>query len=178
MDWLAGTPKDTFTRFEDVRPGRVAVQGRIRSAEPVSAPIGGALCAGYYYKCTHKVSSRLKGYIRRKLSDALVYAPSLTLEMEGGNLALVALRSDRWGPERHRVLLAEDYLEFKATEQTIPQGAQVRVVGKVTKGPGGELRLQFSELYRSDEEKGSKSKRAAARKGFRRGPRRARSKRK
>lgn len=170
IDWMAGVPKETLRRAEDVHAGRVAVAGRLHAAQQVRAPIGGARCAGYYYKCTHKVSSRLKGYIRRKLSDALVYGDGLTLEMDGGTLALRPLRSERWGPEQHKILLSEDYLEFKATEDIIPAGAEVRVVGRARKGSDGALCLEFSELYRVDAEAPAKSKRASVRKGFRRSP--------
>ncbi len=170
IDRLAGVPKETALRWDELRPGRIAVEGRLYAEEPIAAPIGGADCAGYSYKCTHQVNSRLKGYIRRKLREVLVYAPSLRLEVEGGSVALEPQQHDLWSAAHHNALLQEDYMGFQATERLLVQGARVRIIGRLSKAPGGGLSLRFAELHLLEAAKDGGAKAAPTRKGFRKAP--------
>lgn len=147
LEKLAGTPETTIRNYGELEKGNIAVEGVIRTDEPIKAPIGGANCAGFYYKCTHKVPSRLKGYIRRKLRDVLSYAPGLTVKMKGGVLPISPRKNQSWTEKQHRILLNEDYMDFKASEKIIRSGDRVRVVGKARKKGDGEFSLEFSELY-------------------------------
>jgi hypothetical protein len=165
---LAGVPAQTTTRLADLRPGRVAVEGLLRTLEPIPAPLGGTLCAGYTYTCTHQVNSRLKGFIRRKLREVLVYAPELSIELEGGPVPLRPDRSDLWSSGHHGALLAEDYQGFEAKERLLALGARVRIIGKVRADAAGALALHFSELYLLDETPARpKPQRTPQRRGFR-----------
>lgn len=152
LDWLAGTPKENTLRLADVKPGRIALIGKIHTDEPVMAPIAKSRCAGYFYHSTHMVGSRMRGFMRRRLRDALTYAPSLRLELEGGAVRLQPLRSDEWTPDDHLVLLGEGYEGFQATEKIIRDGARVRVIGRAVHDPAGEgWEVKFNELYLLDE---------------------------
>ncbi len=170
LEKLAGAPTEVLHQVSQLKPGaKVAIEGTIRSAQPIEAPIGGATCVGYYYKCTHKVNSRLKGYIRRKLRDVLVYAPGLEVVLEDGPVPVVPLRNDTWSALHHQALLQEDYMDFKATEKLIRPGSKVKVVGKYKQGPEG-LAVYFQELYLLEEPRDKKPAKPKVRKGFRKPP--------
>jgi len=178
LDWLAGTPRETALRLAEVKPGRIAVEGKLHSAEPVMAPIGKSRCAGYFYHSTYLVGSRMRGYIRRRLRDALVYGPALSIELEGGSLPVEPLQKDSWSDQHHLEMLRYGYEGFEASEKLIRQGSRVKVIGRVVRSPAGGLVLRFSELYLQDDKPASsgKAKDAPLRKGFRKAQRKAQRK--
>ena len=130
-------------------------------------------CAGFYYRATFRVGSRMKGFIQRKLRDALVYGDDLVLELPDGEVALTPKRNDALDHEEHVELQQAGYDGFNAKESVIPDGATVRVYGRVRREKGGEgWRMTFYLIELEEPEKKKKKKIRRRRKVARRAKKR------
>jgi len=178
VDWIAGEPKDVVREVAGLTPGKRAVAGRIRAGEPVFSPVRRSRCAGFYYRATFRVGSRMRGFIQRKLRDSLVYGGDLVLELPDGTVALQPKRCDSLEHEEHVALQQTGYDGFNAKESVIPDGAQVRVYGRVRRGKGGEgWRMVFYLVELEEPDKKEKAKRKRRAKVVRRGRKASKRKR-
>ena len=146
--WMSGTPGDAIRTAADLRPGKCVLEGRLQGDEQLLAPTSKIPCLAFYYRATYLAASRVKKSVRRRLRDALCYAPEMRLELDGGSVSLVSKTSDSFTPEEHDALKAMDVDGFKAREDRVVANTPVRVVGRLKKSPGdsGEWRMEFQEL--------------------------------
>ncbi len=122
-----------------LRPGAAALLGTIEAERPLSSPLRSRACAAFYYKATYLANSRLKGHIRRKLLDTLVYAEGLSLRLEAGSerITLVPPACEPFVREQHLALKARGFHGFDAREQVIRQGAEAIVRGRLRRADDG-----------------------------------------
>ena len=159
LDWLAGEPGELQTRLEELRPGKRGLKGRLVAAEPLRSPIKASLCAGFYYRSSYRLSSRMKGYVRRPLRDALAYADELTLELEGGTVRLEPVRCEMLTHEDHVTLTQAGFDDYQAREQTVADRATVRVFGKLRRVGEDGWSMCFYRLEVDEPERSKKRKR-------------------
>lgn len=135
---LAGGPHAVITSAEQLTGGRASIRGLIGAAEPLKSPILHKPCAAFYYRSTYTTSSRIKGYIRQKLRDALVYADVLEITLEDGTVIRVQPpRHEHFSEIDHAALTDYGYQGFDAREQRIEIGAIVLAGGSLKEDSEG-----------------------------------------
>jgi hypothetical protein len=146
--WMSGESGDIIRSMEDLRPGKSILEGRLRGEETLLAPTSHIPCLAFYYRATYLAASRVKKSVRRRLRDALCFAPEMRLELQGGSVLLVRKSSDSFSPEQHEALKSMDVEGFKAREDRVVANTPVRVVGRLRKpsGNSGEWQMEFQEI--------------------------------
>jgi len=132
LAWI-GIPGEVVTEHGKLRPGAAQVEGVLRTSSPVVSPIHRRKCAGFNYRARFAATRVIRGSQtgQRALRTATVYAPDLVLEVIGGNIDLVAPRSDDFTSEDHQALAASDIPGFSARETRIKLDARVRAHGRL-----------------------------------------------
>jgi hypothetical protein len=143
---LSGGGDGPLASAESLRPGRAVLVGVVGADSPLSSPILHKPCAAFYYRSTYTTPSRIKGFIRQKLRDALVYGEELFVTLsDGTKVQLVAPKHDAFDAAAHRALKAHGYDGFDAKEQRIDLGATVHASGSL-KTTDGVWKLKLTSL--------------------------------
>ena len=142
-----GVPGDVVTKLDELRPGAAEVEGTLRTEHPLESPRRGRECAAFHYKARVESTRAIRGSNsgKRTLRSATVYADGLVLEVEGGEVDLVAPQTEPFTREDHQALEAGDFPGFKAKETRIAVDARVRARGKLRR-EGDRWVLTFTGL--------------------------------
>lgn len=144
----------------DLRAGKAIVFGTVHAAEPIRSPIHDKPCAAFYYRCSHRRASRVKGFAQALLRDALTYADGLTVRVDEVEITLRPANNTAFGREDHRALVAQRFDGFKASEKRVPQGGQVAVHGKLRRrGAGWEMVFEQLDHQGSETAKRGRARR-------------------
>ena len=148
MKWISGGNAKAITGMSDLREGGCVLEGRLQGEETIISPASSIPCLAFYYRATYLAASRVKKSVRRRLRDALCYAPSLTLELDGGSISLISKNTEVFTAEEHRVLLEMGAEGIKVREDRIVANTRVRVSGKLKKDKGDPTAwtMVFQEL--------------------------------
>ncbi len=148
-------PKRDVEAFGELKPGRVIAHGTIKAGEAqVRSPLKGLSCVAFYYRAWYKAQARGK-WVERVVKEAEVYAPSFSLEMEGGVLRVMPPKSAPFEAQEHRALLGRGFHGFQANEQLIRAGSKVALHGAVVRDADGfVLKLTQIDLPKSEDEEG------------------------
>jgi len=163
-------PKRDVETFGELRPGRVIAHGTVKAGETlVRSPLKGLTCVAFYYRAYYKAQARGKA-VDRVVKEAEVYAPSFSLEMEGGVLRVVPPKSAAFDAQEHRALLGRGFHGFQATEQLIRPGSRVALHGAIVRDAEGfVLKLTQIDLPKSEEEEGGPYRRPEKRRRKKKG---------
>lgn len=142
-----GVPGELVKKYDDLRAGTVEVEGRLRTEQPLESPVKGRNCAAFHYKARMEATRAIRGSTsgKRTLRAALVYAEGLVLEVDGGEIDLVAPKTEPFTGRDHEALSSGDFPGFKAKETRIAVDAHVRVRGKLRRD-GERWVLKFTGL--------------------------------
>jgi len=127
---IGALPPERVARLSDLNPGRVLIDGEVTSEDPLTSPIKKVACVAYQYNASCRISTP-KGFSRLKLRRVRVWAPTMRLRVEDGEIELVPPKSSVFeGVTEHALLQTKEYDDFKAQEWPATVGKRVRVLGK------------------------------------------------
>ena len=159
VDLVAGEPKEVHARLADLKPGKRALRGRLVAPEPLRSPLKAAPCLGFYYQSSCRVTSRMRGFMRRPVREALSYADGLMLELEDGVVRLEPKRCDELTHEDHVTLAQVGYDDYQARERLVKERATVKVYGRLKRDGEDGWRMRFYLLELDEPKKTKKPKR-------------------
>ncbi len=145
---IGAVPPELVTKAGDLRKGRIMVDGKVTTDEPLHSPIQKTPCVAYQYNAGCRISTP-KGFDRLKLRRARVWAASMRLMVDDGEIDLIPPESTPFDPSEHAVLKAKDYDDFKSREWPVKLGKQVRVLGKARPVDGGWV-IDVIEFLKTD----------------------------
>lgn len=142
-----GVPTGIVTKHDELRAGAAEVEGTLRTEQPLESPRRGRPCAAFHYKARADAARAMRGTgsSKRTLRSATVYAQGLVLEVEGGEVDLVAPKTEPFTRADHKALEKGDFPGFKANETRIAVDAHVRVRGRLRRD-GERWVLTFTGL--------------------------------
>ena len=149
---------------EEMRSGKVAVDGVIRAGETVSSPVKGRPCIAFFYESFLVVMTQGMG-VPKKYKKFKVFLP-FDLEIEGDfKVSVVPSRSDSFDGVEHRRLLTGGPPGYRATEEVILDGTRVRVHGRARReGDRYVIRMKRMQVLPHKSENGQQTKAARKRK--------------
>ncbi len=152
---------------DELRKGKALVYGTVHTETPLESPINRRPCAAVYYRSSYMRGSRLRGFQRAFLRDALTYAEGLELEVDGVRVQLRPAENQPFTHTDHQAMKAEGYDRFGAKEQRVPVGHEVCAQGKLTlEGEQWVMRveqLHFEPATEPEKTASSKKKKKARR---------------
>jgi len=159
---MSGGKAKVITEMSELIEGNCVLEGRLQGEETITSPASSIPCLAFYYRATYLAASRVKKSVRRRLRDALCYAPSLNLELGGGSISLVSKNNEAFTAEDHAILIEMGAEGIKVREDRIVGNTRVRVSGKLKKAKGDPTTwtMVFQELAAVE---GDDGKQAASR---------------
>ncbi len=138
----AGGPVEMRTA-EELRPGKALVHGVVTAETQLSSPVNQRPCVAVYYRGSYRRASRLKGFQQEFLRDALTYSPELKLHVGDVEIDLDPVRNDDFTHADHLAFKASDLDNYSGREQRVPDGAEVRAEGRLSRdGDRWVMRLE------------------------------------
>jgi hypothetical protein len=147
-------PPEIVKSIAELTKGPVLIDGSVTSDEPLLSPIQSTKCVGYQYHSGCRIAN-WKGLSRQPLRRVRVWADTMRLSVEDGEVELIPPESSPFKREEHEMLKNHGYDDFKAAEWPVKLGKKVRVHGKAKRrGDGWTIEvIQFLETDKTIHDK-------------------------